>query len=579
MTSRGMMYSQGLFSARPAASVGNGYVYFATDTGNLYQSNGSAWTLIGTTAGGSVTYGTPAISLGTAAAAGSTDEAIRRDSTIVAFDATAPTTQAFGDSAAAGSAAVAARRDHTHGMPATPSSVSGNAGTATALQTARTINGTSFDGTANITTAMGTLTRSPRSSNTILAAADRGTVICATAAYTQTLTAAATLAAGWWCIIKNDTADGTTVLTLDPNASETIDGLTTATMYSGETRLIECDGANFTSQLLAGGYAKFIPTGGNFIVPTGIAKLDVVCIGSGGQGGGGASAVAGKGGGAGGGGGAVTQASVRPTDLTAGATVTVTVAAGGTGSGTPGSAGANGGTTSFGSLLKAGGGGGGGAGGNGVSANGGGGGSSINSAATTTAGAPSSNPALSGQAATAGGAGVAGVCSEFGGASGGGTGLAAGLAGGSSIFGGPAGGGGGAQASAGGAGGTVASYTAGGGGGGGGGGASPAQGTPGSFIGPYRCAQSDRDSPNETSHYAAGDVLAHDRPGLPREGEAGCSKSCSRKCGEVQDRATFRNEAHTPICVPCEPCPGTSASLSRTHSRSYILATPSIRLR
>lgn len=33
------------------------------------------------------------------------------------FDATAPSTQAFGDSAAAGSATVAAHRDHKHGMP------------------------------------------------------------------------------------------------------------------------------------------------------------------------------------------------------------------------------------------------------------------------------------------------------------------------------------------------------------------------------------------------------------------------------------------------------------------------------
>lgn len=41
-----MMYDEGIFSSRPAASVGNGYVYFATDAGNLYRSNGSAWTLI-----------------------------------------------------------------------------------------------------------------------------------------------------------------------------------------------------------------------------------------------------------------------------------------------------------------------------------------------------------------------------------------------------------------------------------------------------------------------------------------------------------------------------------------------------
>jgi hypothetical protein len=104
-----------------------------------------------TAGGGGVVYGTPAILLGTAAANGATNEAIRRDATILAFDATNPTTQAFGDSAATGSAGTAARRDHKHAMPATPTTVSGNAGTATALQTARTINGVSFDGTANIT--------------------------------------------------------------------------------------------------------------------------------------------------------------------------------------------------------------------------------------------------------------------------------------------------------------------------------------------------------------------------------------------------------------------------------------------
>jgi hypothetical protein len=106
---------------------------------------------VGQVTSGSVTFGTPAILLGTAAANGATNEAIRRDATILAFDTTVPSTQAFGDSAATGSAAVAARRDHKHAMPATPTSVSGNAGTATALQTARTINGVSFDGTANIT--------------------------------------------------------------------------------------------------------------------------------------------------------------------------------------------------------------------------------------------------------------------------------------------------------------------------------------------------------------------------------------------------------------------------------------------
>ncbi len=45
---------------------------------------------------------------------------IRSDSTIAAFDATNPTTQAFGDAAAVGTAAFAARRDHKHAMMADP---------------------------------------------------------------------------------------------------------------------------------------------------------------------------------------------------------------------------------------------------------------------------------------------------------------------------------------------------------------------------------------------------------------------------------------------------------------------------
>jgi len=49
--------------------------------------------------------------------------------------------------AAAGTATTAARSDHVH---ASPTTVSGNAGTATALQNARLIAGVSFDGTANI---------------------------------------------------------------------------------------------------------------------------------------------------------------------------------------------------------------------------------------------------------------------------------------------------------------------------------------------------------------------------------------------------------------------------------------------
>jgi len=63
-------------------------------------------------------FATPAIVLGTAAGAGVAATVIRSDATIVAFDATVPTTSAVGDAAAAGSAAVTARRDHLHGREA-----------------------------------------------------------------------------------------------------------------------------------------------------------------------------------------------------------------------------------------------------------------------------------------------------------------------------------------------------------------------------------------------------------------------------------------------------------------------------
>ena len=81
-----------------------------------------------------------------------------------------------------------------------------------------------------------------RSSDTILAASDFGTLILATSSFTQTITAAATLAAGWWVDYRND---GTGVITLDANASETIDGATTITLQPAESITLFCDGSNF----------------------------------------------------------------------------------------------------------------------------------------------------------------------------------------------------------------------------------------------------------------------------------------------------------------------------------------------
>lgn len=71
---------------------------------------------------GRESFATNALVLGTAAAAGAATTPMRSNDTIAAFDATVPVTQAFSDAAATGSAAFAARRDHKHGMPASPSS-------------------------------------------------------------------------------------------------------------------------------------------------------------------------------------------------------------------------------------------------------------------------------------------------------------------------------------------------------------------------------------------------------------------------------------------------------------------------
>jgi len=81
-----------------------------------------------------------------------------------------------------------------------------------------------------------------RSSNTILAVADIGKLFLATSTFTQTLTAAATLGVGWFCDYRND---GTGVITIDPNAAETVDGATTITLNPAEAITLFCDGSNF----------------------------------------------------------------------------------------------------------------------------------------------------------------------------------------------------------------------------------------------------------------------------------------------------------------------------------------------
>jgi hypothetical protein len=323
-----------------------------------------------------------------------------------------------------------------------------------------------------------------RAANTVLGPADLGLVMGASAGFTQTLDDAADLGVDWWCILQNETTDGTSLLVVDPAGSELIDGLTSLTMYSGESRLLFCDGSSIQTTLLQGGFALFTASG-NFIVPPGATKVTVDAVAGGGGGGAGLAQAAGSNrqGGSGGGGGGRQRVDFAASTLgAAGTAVAVTVAAQVAGGvqGVGAGFGTQGQDTLFGTFLKVFGGGR-GMGGTGAATgeSGGGGGGYGNAAAAGSGGAVLG----SGQTATAnqafGGAGANapvaqwGIPAEYGGGSGGGCGAngAAGFAGGTSGFGagGGASGGGVTAANAaqiGGVGGNTGTFLANGGGGG-----------------------------------------------------------------------------------------------------------------
>jgi hypothetical protein len=167
--------------------------------------------------------------------------------------------------------------------------------------------------------------RSARTSNTILAGSDLGKLIDITSGtFTQTFTAAATLGGNWFCHIRNS---GTGDITLDPNGSELIDGLTSYVMYPGETRLVTCDGTGFYTIVLKSFYKVFTATG-TFVKPPGYEMFSGVMWGGGGGGDGGF----------GGGGGGCSQFDFHASVI--GASQSVTIGGGA-------AAGAKGGDTSF----------------------------------------------------------------------------------------------------------------------------------------------------------------------------------------------------------------------------------------
>jgi hypothetical protein len=204
----------------------------------------------------------------------------------------------------------------------------------------RTVNGASLLTAGNLQLGA-SLVGSARTANTALGIADNSALIDITSGtFTQTFSAAATLGSGWFCYIRNS---GTGDITLDPNASELIDGLTSYVMYPGEVRLVQCDGVALRSVVLTA-FARTFITSGTFIKPPGYSVIFTELWAGGGGGGKGTSYTT-----AGNGGAYMTRPVMASTIPP---TVLVTVGAGGTPASVNTASGTAGGVSTLGTLVS-----------------------------------------------------------------------------------------------------------------------------------------------------------------------------------------------------------------------------------
>lgn len=126
------------------------------------------------------------------------------------------------------------------------------------------------------------LLRSARTSAYTAVAGDKGNLLDCTGTWTLGFTAAATLGAGWWCYVRNS---GTGTITADPNASETIDGLTSGSILPGMTLLVICDGTALYCVKVGPRVAiSVLTTGTSGTVPLGVRNIRARVQGAGGRG-------------------------------------------------------------------------------------------------------------------------------------------------------------------------------------------------------------------------------------------------------------------------------------------------------
>lgn len=177
-------------------------------------------------------------------------------------------------------------------------------------------------------------------------AGDSSSLFNVSGTWTLSLTAAATLKDGWFIFLQNT---GTGIVTVYPNASETIGGATTAACNPGDVWLIACNGTNFNLSRLAGNNFQLFDSSGTFTVPAGVERIYVECWGGGGGGGrnplGNTPAAGG-----GSGGYSAGWINVSPGDA-----ITATVGSGGAGGTASVAAGGTGGNTTFSSFTANGG--------------------------------------------------------------------------------------------------------------------------------------------------------------------------------------------------------------------------------
>ena len=110
-------------------------------------------------------------------------------------------------------------------------------------------------------------------------AGDLGKIInCTANTFTVSLTAAATLGAGFTCSIWNSSTTSSHVITIDPSNSETIDGNNTLILGRGEGLDIVCDGTNWqiSNKKPMRGYAEnYVAGGGNRPTVTGSDSIAI----------------------------------------------------------------------------------------------------------------------------------------------------------------------------------------------------------------------------------------------------------------------------------------------------------------